>query len=53
MKGKERASDRATVPIPFKDDADIELSDQDLEFFEEHHGAAGFLRTLDEKSIAR
>ena len=51
-KGKEKAADRATIPIPTYDD-DVELSDEDLEAFEEFGDAIGFLSKLDEKGIAR
>ncbi|KAI0721691.1 nucleolar complex-associated protein 3 [Cerioporus squamosus] len=53
-KGKERASDRATIPIPNQgDEDDVELSDDDLGMLDEFGGAVSFLRTLDEKGIAR
>ena len=51
-KGKEKAADRATIPIPTHDD-DVDLSDEDLEAFEEFGDAIGFLSKLDEKGIAR
>ncbi|EPT05997.1 hypothetical protein FOMPIDRAFT_1026864 [Fomitopsis schrenkii] len=51
-KGKEKAADRETIPIPaFDDDAD--LSDEDLDALEEFGDAIGFLSKLDEKGIAR
>ena len=52
-KEKEKAADRGFIPIPVRDDDDVELSDEDLEFFEEYGGAASFLNTLDEKGITR
>ncbi|KAI0798067.1 nucleolar complex-associated protein 3 [Abortiporus biennis] len=52
-KGKDRLADRGIIPIPVRDDDEVELSDQDIEFFEEHGGAAGFLKSLDEKGISR
>ena len=53
-KGKERASDKPTIPIPTGLDADdIPLSDQDLNLLEEYGEAAGFLDGLDYKGIAR
>ncbi|KAG6818144.1 hypothetical protein H0H87_000049 [Tephrocybe sp. NHM501043] len=39
-RGKEKLADRGTIPIPEDDDADIDLSDQDLEVLEEYGGAA-------------
>lgn len=53
-KGKERASEKPTIPIPtyFNDD-DVPLSDQDLNLLEEYGAAVGFLDTLDHKGIAR
>ncbi|KAI0082699.1 nucleolar complex-associated protein 3 [Panus rudis PR-1116 ss-1] len=53
-KGKEKAADREIIPIPSAgDQEDVELSDQDLEFFEEFGGAAGFLTKLDQKGISK
>ncbi|KAG5643474.1 hypothetical protein DXG03_000862 [Asterophora parasitica] len=53
-KGKEKAADRGTIPIPTpEDEDDLELSDQDLEVFEEYGGAASFLNALDHKGISR
>ena len=53
-KGKERASNRPTIPIPTSlDDDDAPLSDQDLNLLEEFGEAAGFLDSLDHKGIAR
>ena len=53
-KGKERASDRATIPIPRQGDQDdVELSEDDLGMLDEFGGAVSFLTTLDEKGIAR
>ena len=53
-KGKERAFDRPTIPIPNQGDEDaVELSEDDLNLLEEYGGAASFLRSLDEKGIAR
>ncbi|KAG6890726.1 hypothetical protein C0995_005099 [Termitomyces sp. Mi166 len=52
--GKEKLSDRGTIPIPNADDADdIDLSDQDLDVFKEYGGAASFLTSLDKKGITR
>ncbi|KAF7363412.1 Nucleolar complex-associated protein 3 [Mycena sanguinolenta] len=53
-KGKEKAADRGTIPIPsYADDEDLELSDQDLEVLEEYGGAASFLNSLDQTAISR
>ncbi|KAF5365756.1 hypothetical protein D9758_003308 [Tetrapyrgos nigripes] len=53
-KGKEKAADRGTIPIPnADDDEDIQLSDQDLEFFQDHGQSAQFLDNLDRKGISR
>jgi len=52
-KGKERASDKPTIPIPMSlDDDDVPLSDQDLNLLEEYGEAAGFLGSLGHKAIA-
>ncbi|KZT11382.1 nucleolar complex-associated protein 3 [Laetiporus sulphureus 93-53] len=51
-KGKERAADRETIPIPANED-DVELSEDDLDMLEEYGSAVAFLSTLDEKGIAR
>ncbi|KAG6868376.1 hypothetical protein C0993_004022 [Termitomyces sp. T159_Od127] len=51
---KEKLSDRAIIPIPNdNDEDDVNLSDQDLEVFEEYGGAASFLTSLDKKGISR
>ncbi|KAJ3546953.1 hypothetical protein NM688_g5457 [Phlebia brevispora] len=52
-KGKEKAADRGFVPIPVRDDEEFELSDGDMQLFEEYGEAASFLNKLDEKGIAR
>ncbi|KAI0646969.1 nucleolar complex-associated protein 3 [Trametes meyenii] len=53
-KGKERASDKPTISIPTQgDEDDAELSGDDLELLEEYGTSVSFLRTLDEKGIAR
>ncbi|KAJ7046747.1 nucleolar complex-associated protein-domain-containing protein [Mycena alexandri] len=53
-KGKEKAADRGTIPIPSYDsDGELDLSDQDLEVLEEYGGAASFLNALDQKGISR
>ncbi|CAL1704830.1 unnamed protein product [Somion occarium] len=53
-KGKEKAIDKSFIPIPSThDDDEVNLSDQDLEFFEEFSGGARFLTSLDEKGIAK
>ncbi|KAA1469484.1 nucleolar complex-associated protein 3 [Dentipellis sp. KUC8613] len=53
-KGKERASQRPTIPIPNQgDEYEPELSDQDLDLLEEYGTQASFLGRLDEKGIAR
>ncbi|KAJ6547529.1 nucleolar complex-associated protein-domain-containing protein [Mycena capillaripes] len=53
-KGKEKASDRGTIPIPsYASDGELELSDQDLEVLEEYGGAASFLNSLDQTGISR
>ncbi|KAK7693590.1 hypothetical protein QCA50_003159 [Cerrena zonata] len=54
-KGKEKAvvnKDYIPIPTGLAED-EIDLSDQDLEFFEEFGGSAGFLTSLDEKGIAK
>ncbi|TFY63968.1 hypothetical protein EVJ58_g2909 [Rhodofomes roseus] len=51
-KGKEKAADRDIIPIPVHEN-DAELSDEDLDAFEEYGAALGFLSKLDEKGIAR
>ncbi|KAJ7097959.1 nucleolar complex-associated protein-domain-containing protein [Mycena belliarum] len=53
-KGKEKAADRGTIPIPAHDtDGELELSDQDMEVLEEYGGAASFLNALDQQGILR
>lgn len=53
-KGKERASDKPTIPIPTGSDGDDgPLSDQDLNLLEEYGGSVGFLGNLDHNGIAR
>ncbi|KAJ7774788.1 nucleolar complex-associated protein-domain-containing protein [Mycena metata] len=53
-KGKEKAADRGTIPIPSYDsDGELDLSDQDLEVLAEYGGAASFLNALDQKGISR
>ena len=53
-KGKEKAVEKEYIPIPTGlNEDEIDLSDQDLEFFEEFGGSAGFLTSLDEKGIAK
>ncbi|KAJ7452460.1 nucleolar complex-associated protein-domain-containing protein [Mycena galericulata] len=53
-KGKEKAADRGTIPIPTHDtDGELELSDQDLEVLEEYGGAASFLNALDHKASCK
>ncbi|KAI0670464.1 nucleolar complex-associated protein 3 [Trametes maxima] len=53
-KGKERASDKPTIAIPTQGvEDDVDLSDDDLELLEEYGTAVSFLKTLDEKGIAR
>ncbi|KAG6911501.1 hypothetical protein DXG01_014575 [Tephrocybe rancida] len=52
--GKEKLADRGIIPIPEDDAADdIDLSNQDLEVFEEYGGGASFLGSLDRKGISR
>ncbi|KAH9951376.1 nucleolar complex-associated protein 3 [Amylocystis lapponica] len=54
VKGKEKAADRPTIPIPNQvDDEDVELSDEDLDMLEEYGDAVSFLGRLDQKGIAR
>jgi nucleolar complex protein 3 len=56
VKGKEKASDRKTIPIPVQpqnSEDDSELSEQDLEFLEEFGGSAVFLNKLDQTGISR
>jgi hypothetical protein len=51
---RERLADSGKIPIPNIQDDDIELSDQDMEFFEEYSSAAvGFLNKLDRNGIMR
>ncbi|KAG7092428.1 hypothetical protein E1B28_008784 [Marasmius oreades] len=57
-KGKERAADRDTIPIPVDNDEYDEkdeaiLSDQDLDVLEQYGTAAGFLGHLDRKGLSR
>ncbi|KAI0695905.1 nucleolar complex-associated protein-domain-containing protein [Cytidiella melzeri] len=52
-KGKQRAADRGTIPIPISNHDDVDLSDEDMDVLEEFGDAAAFLSTLDEKGIAR
>ncbi|KAJ7109342.1 nucleolar complex-associated protein-domain-containing protein [Mycena epipterygia] len=53
-KGKEKAADRGTIPIPsYENDDELELSDQDLEVLQEYGGAASFLNALDQTGISR
>lgn len=54
-KGKEKASDKKTIPIPVgsPNSDDSELSAQDLDFFEEYGGSAAFLSSLDQSGISR
>ncbi|EMD38522.1 hypothetical protein CERSUDRAFT_73003 [Gelatoporia subvermispora B] len=54
-KGKEKASERATIPIPAvqANDEEAELSEEDLDLLEEYGTAVTFLNRLDEKGIAR
>lgn len=53
-KGKEKAADRGTIPIPARaDDEDLELSDEDMDMLEEYGGAVSFLSHLDEKGITK
>ena len=53
-KGKDRASDKPTIPIPTGFDGDDgPLSDQDLNLLDEYGEAAGFLDSLDQKGISR
>jgi hypothetical protein len=52
-KGKTKAKDQATIPIPADiDDSGLELSDQDYELAQSLQAAA-FLSNLDKKGIAR
>jgi nucleolar complex protein 3 len=56
VKGKERASDKKTIPIPTRSEDsenDSELSEQDLGFLEEYGGSAVFLNKLDQNGISR
>lgn len=55
-KGKEKASNRNTIPIPsqtINSEDDSGLSDEDLEFLEEYGGSAAFLHNLDQNGISR
>ncbi|KAH9934778.1 nucleolar complex-associated protein-domain-containing protein [Fomitopsis serialis] len=49
---KPSSNNRDIIPIPAYDE-DIELSDEDLDAFEDYGDAVGFLSRLDEKGIAR
>jgi hypothetical protein len=49
---KQKAFERPVIPIPaIKDNSD--MSDEDLEFFQENQGAGQFLQNLDSAAIAR
>lgn len=49
---KEKAFERPVIPIPaIQDNSDV--SDEDLEFFQENEGAGQFLQNLDPAAIAR
>ena len=54
-KGKEKAADRGTIPIPNADDDEdeVELSDQDIELFKTYGSSVQFLGHLDKKGISR
>ncbi|PIL23912.1 hypothetical protein GSI_13663 [Ganoderma sinense ZZ0214-1] len=53
-KGKEKAFDRTTIPIPNQtNEDDLDLSADDMGMLEEYGSAVSFLRSLDEKGIAR
>ncbi|KAF8590512.1 nucleolar complex-associated protein 3 [Ramaria rubella] len=52
-KGKQRAYERATIPLPAVNDDDENISDQDMEFFTENLATGSFLNHLDRIAIAR
>ncbi|KAI0934378.1 hypothetical protein AcV5_006236 [Taiwanofungus camphoratus] len=53
-KGKAKAAAKEIIPIPAQNnDEDVELSEEDLDVFEEYGPALAFLNRLDEKGIAR
>jgi len=54
-KGKDHAYNRTFIPIPRREDDDLDsnLSDQDEAMLDEYGDAMGFLSILDEKGIAR
>ncbi|KDQ60856.1 hypothetical protein JAAARDRAFT_564699 [Jaapia argillacea MUCL 33604] len=53
-KGKDRASEKAFIEVPHREDEEPEeLLDVDLEFYKENVGAAVFLEELDQKAISR
>ncbi|KZT26233.1 nucleolar complex-associated protein 3 [Neolentinus lepideus HHB14362 ss-1] len=53
-KGKERAYERDEVAIPGTlNDDDLEISDEDLEFFDEYTDGTKFLGSLDPKALSR
>ncbi|KAG2182251.1 hypothetical protein INT43_007178 [Umbelopsis isabellina] len=41
------------VEVPTVDDEDIELSDEDMQFFEEHGDFTSFLKSMDSKAITK
>ncbi len=49
---RERLADSGKIPIPYLQDDDVELSDQDMEMLEEF-GGASFLDKLDRNGIMR
>lgn len=53
-KGKQRAYERTTIPLPdLSSEDEKDISDQDIQFFEENPMAGDFLDELDRKGIAR
>ena len=49
---KQKAFERPVIPIPATQDHS-DMSDEDLEFFQENQGAGQFLQNLDPAAIAR
>jgi len=53
-RGKQKAADKDTIPIPNADDEEeADISDQDLESFQQFGQSAHFLGILDRKGISR
>lgn len=52
-KGKEKAFEKPTIPIPAEEEEDAELDEDDLALLDEYGGAATFLGSIDREGIAR